>query len=184
MSLLVRGHGHRDGGKPCKEQHDCAAGGAKDSTRQPAVGVGRDFPDVPEHIAGAASEAYKCLSIGATRGAASLARAVIEATAKDRGITNGQVYDKIEEMFAESLIRSMCDAAHEVRHLGNDAAHGDFVHPVSDQAAEEVLGLMSEVLDEVFQSPARVARQRAARLAKKTSEALVPSGCRPGSTAP
>jgi hypothetical protein len=39
-----------------------------------------DLPDVPEHIAAAAQEAYRCRSIGAQRAAVLLARAVIEAT--------------------------------------------------------------------------------------------------------
>jgi len=59
------------------------------------------------------------------------------------------------------------DAAHEVRHLGNEMAHGDFIDPVDKEEAEAVLGLMDEILNEVYQSPAKVERQRAARLARK-----------------
>lgn len=42
----------------------------------PKVGVGREYPDVPKHIAPAASEAHVCQSIGAHRAAVMLARAV------------------------------------------------------------------------------------------------------------
>lgn len=134
----------------------------------PLVGVGRDFPDVPEHIAEAASEAYECQSINAYRGAVLLARSVVEATAKEKGHTSGQLYAKIEALHAAGLVREhIRHAAHEVRHLGNDMAHGDFVEPVSREEAEEVLQLMTEVLDEVFQSPARVERRKATRLAKQ-----------------
>jgi hypothetical protein len=139
----------------------------------PAVGASPDFPDVPEDIAAAASEAYGCQSIGAHRGAVMLARSVIEATAKAKGFTTGLLFHKIEAMFKAGLVREhVKDAAHEVRHLGNDTAHGDFVEPVTEEAADEVLQLMSEVLDEVFQSPARVQRRRQARLDKEASKAV------------
>lgn len=133
----------------------------------PEVGVGRDFPDVPRHIADAASEAFECQSINAHRAAISLARSVIEATAKEKGITKGRLVDKIDAMKEEGFVRELVkEAAHEVRHLGNDMAHGDFVEPVTKEEAEEILGLTSEVLAEVFQAPAQVAARKAARLAK------------------
>jgi|SRR5665647_71428 len=130
--------------------------------------VFRRFPDVPEHIAASASEAYTCLGAGAYRAAGAMARAVIEATAKDKGITQGQIHSKIETLYDQRLIREhVRDAAHEVRHFGNDMAHGDFVDPVDEDEAEAILDLMSEVLNEVFQSPARVEKTKAARLAKR-----------------
>ena len=136
----------------------------------PVSASGKDFPDVPNHIAAAASEAYECLSIGALRGAVSLARSVIEATAKDKGITDGSLFDKIDKMHEAGLIRPhVKDAAHEVRHFGNDMAHGDFVEPVDRDEAEEDLELMSGVLNEVYQGPKQVERVKAARLAKKAA---------------
>jgi hypothetical protein len=71
-------------------------------------------------------------------------------------------------MFDANLIRAhVRDGAHEVRYLGNDMAHGDFVDSVSTEDSELVLTLMDEVLLEVFQSPARVKRRRDARMAGK-----------------
>ncbi|GAA4871741.1 DUF4145 domain-containing protein [Saccharopolyspora cebuensis] len=138
----------------------------------PLVGVGKEYEDVPEHIAAAASEAQKCLSIGAYRAAVSLARAVVEATAKAQGIMTGTLEVKINTLHDRGLIRlDIRDAAHEVRHLGNEMAHGDFVSPVDEEEATETLGLMEEVLDEVFQSPARTARRKAARVARKNEKA-------------
>jgi hypothetical protein len=137
----------------------------------PKAGVGREYPDVPEHIAPAASEAHACQSIGAHRAAVMLARAVIEATAKAKQISNGTLYNKIEKMhehgFLSELVR---DQAHEVRHLGNDMAHGDFVEPVSAEEADEILDLMAEVLHTVFEMPAQLLRRKEARLAKKGGE--------------
>lgn len=135
-----------------------------DVTWFPEHAEGRSFPDVPDHIAAVASEAYMCLSIGAHRGVVTLARAVVEATAKAKGITKGNLRDKIDALEKQGDIRPLIkDAAHEVRFLGNDVAHGDVMDPVNSVEAEEVLGLVAEVLQEVFQSPAMLERRRAAR---------------------
>jgi hypothetical protein len=134
----------------------------------------KEFPDVPRPIAETATEAYRCLSVGARRGAVVLARTVIEATAKNKGITSGLLHQKIEQLRTSDLIREDIRlAAHEIRLLGNGVAHGDegeplpsdadvdasdvpaqFVEPISKEEAEDVLTLMEEVLREVFQSRA------------------------------
>ena len=140
-----------------------------DSQWYPVDTRGKRYPDVPAEIAAAASEAHSCLAVEAYRGAVLLARSVIEATAKDKGMTTGTLVTKIDAMYETRLIREdIRDGAHEVRYLANDAAHGDFAEPVPQTDAELVLTLMDEVLEEVFQSPARVARRRAARLDKST----------------
>jgi hypothetical protein len=55
----------------------------------PADTRGKRYPDVPRQVAAAASEAHRCIAVEAYRGAVLLARSVIEATAKDKGITTG-----------------------------------------------------------------------------------------------
>jgi hypothetical protein len=131
---------------------------------------GKRYLDVPAGIAAAASEAHSCLAVEAYRGAVLLARSVIEATAKDKGITTGRLVAKIDKMYEQRLIREdIRDGAHEVRYLANDAAHGDFAEPVPQTDAELILTLMDEVLEEVYQSPARVARRRTARIKKKST---------------
>src|SRR6185437_16591865 len=49
------------------------------------------FADVPRTVADAASEAILCMQAGALRGAILLARAVIEATAKDQSVRSGSL---------------------------------------------------------------------------------------------
>ena len=130
----------------------------------PAQGASPDFPDVPTHIAAAAREAHASASIGNTMSAILMARTVVEATAKSKGITSGNLVTKIDAMQAASVIREDTkDAAHEIRHFGNDMAHGDIEDRPSVNDASEVLDLMDEVLNEVFQGPARTARIRAKR---------------------
>lgn len=137
-------------------------------TWAPEHAVGQDFPNVPADVAGAADEAHRCFSIAAYRAVGALARAVVEATAKAQGITNGTLMSKIDELDAQLLVTPhVARAAHEVRHLGNEMAHGDFADPLDREDAEAVLGLMDEILDDVFQSPARVDALKKKRLAKK-----------------
>lgn len=125
---------------------------------------GREFADVPQHIASAADEAYRSRSIKAFRAGILMARSVIEATCKDKGVAKGQLAAKIDEMTVKGLIRPFTqDAAHELRHLGNDMAHGDFVDDVDADDADAVLEVMAEILNEVYQGPARVGRMRAKR---------------------
>ncbi|WP_405869077.1 DUF4145 domain-containing protein [Streptomyces sp. NBC_00005] len=124
---------------------------------------------MPEIIGEMAAEAHTCRGIGANRAAVSLARAVVEATAKAKGITTGSLQKKIDALFDERFIREhVRDAAHEVRFGGNEVAHGDLVsEPMDAATASEILGLMDEILEEVFQSPARVARRKQQRLERE-----------------
>jgi hypothetical protein len=133
--------------------------------------VVKTFPDVPAEIAQAASEAHRCLQVSG-RAAVLMARSVIEATAKHKGVTKGRLIDKIDAL--TDLVRShVRDGAHQIRLLGNDMAHGDFTQDVSSEDANLVLTLMDEVLNDVYRSPAKVARAQAAREARKQQEATL-----------
>ena len=98
-----------------------------------------------------------------------MARTVVEATAKEKGITTGRLIEKIDAMATASVIReSTKEAAHEIRHLGNDMAHGDIADIPESDDVRDVLVLMDEVLAEVFQGPARTARLKNRRSASST----------------
>ncbi|WP_405822168.1 DUF4145 domain-containing protein [Streptomyces sp. NBC_01390] len=130
----------------------------------PPARSNRTFADVPEAIESLAVEAHDCLAIKADRAAVTLARAVVEASAKEKGVTRGNLIAKIDELHNLGLLRGhIKEAAHEVRFGGNEAAHGDLTS-VDHEVAEEILTLMDEVLNELFQSPARVARARQRRI--------------------
>jgi hypothetical protein len=133
---------------------------------------GRVFPDVPAHIASAADEAFRCRSINSLRAAILMARSAIEATCKHHAVINGSLAAKIDDMAAKDLIRSFTqDAAHELRFLGNDMAHGDFLEEVDPDDADAVLDVLAEILNEVYQGPARSGRMRAKREAAKAAKA-------------
>lgn len=134
----------------------------------PTRGHQMTFPDVPGKIAETAREAWTCHAAGAHRGAVMLARAVVESTVKAKGITNGALNAKINELADQGLIRkAVAEQAHEIRHTGNSTAHGDLDDTVTPEDSEEVLNLMAEVLNEVWQAPARSRRLAEAREAKK-----------------
>lgn len=93
-----------------------------------------------------------------------LVRAVVEATAKHHGITCGTLEEKIDAL---TVLEAAKEAAHAIRLVENDAAHGDLAAMVINEAdANDLLDLMDDILDEVFQSPAKVARVKANRLAR------------------
>ncbi|SDR02350.1 protein of unknown function [Tsukamurella pulmonis] len=132
----------------------------------PTANSTRAYPDVPEHIASPATEAFECCAAGHLRAAIILARAVIEATAKDKDITTGQLHTKIDALANQGFIRAhIKEAAHEIRNVGNDMAHGDFDDPITRPTADLVIALMEEILNEVYQSPAKVKKLQAARAA-------------------
>lgn len=132
----------------------------------PSKGVAPEFPDVPSHIERAAKEAHSCASINAYMAAILMARTVVEAAAKEKGITTGRLIQKIDALAAANVIREGTkDAAHEIRYLGNDMAHGDIADVPASEDVDDVLILMDEILAEVFQGPARTARLKNKRSA-------------------
>ena len=128
-----------------------------------------EFPDVPQQIAESASEAHACMSIQAYRGAVALARAVVEATAKDKGITSGSLAQKIDRLHEQGHIRPITrEVAHEIRHGGNEIAHGDLGdEPMPAEDAEAILRLMDEILQEVYQGPAAMLKLKQSRIERE-----------------
>ncbi len=97
-----------------------------------------------------------------------LACVVVESTAKANDITRGSLDVMITTMATEGLIRrAVADQAHEIRHMGNSAAHGDLGDSVTQEEAEVVLNLMAEILNEVWQAPARSRRLAEARAGRR-----------------
>lgn len=142
----------------------------------PAIGAEpSEFPGTPEHIADAAQEAQRCHSIKCYRSAAMTARAVVEATAKNKGFTEGNLDKKINDMAAAGLIRPLiAAAAHQLRLFGNDMAHGDFAEPVSEEESDDALKLMTELLNEIYGADLIVRNMASARAAKKAAKKAAP----------
>lgn len=137
----------------------------------PQVLGGKEYPDVPTGIASVADEVHRCHNIGADRATIGLARSVIEAVAKDHGITSGTIEAKIDAMAARSIIgEDTKEAAHAIRQVGNDAMHGDLATTGFDeQDAIDVVNLMDDVLVRAYQNRARTAGIVERRQARKNS---------------
>lgn len=135
---------------------------------QPNNVVVKAVEDVPSGIDEAAGEAIAALSIGAYKASVLMCRAVIEATAKQHKIEKGSLHEKITKLEEQRVITpSTAEAAHEVRHLGNDMAHGDFATTtVTEAEAGEVMEITEALLAEVYQRPARIERMKQRRLDK------------------
>lgn len=148
--------------------NDLYVEGELDTEWLPKIGDAVNYSDVPELIASAASEAHECASIGARRAAILMARSVIEAAAKDKGVNSGTLYQKIEALAERGVVRPLiAEAAHGIRDFGNDMAHGDFTTEVTEQDVGETLDLMAVVLSEVFQVDAKTKSLRARAAARK-----------------
>ncbi|WP_083090161.1 DUF4145 domain-containing protein [Actinomyces vulturis] len=133
----------------------------------PRPGSKKEFKDVPKTISYAASEAWTCHTNDCYRAAVIMARSVVEAAAKMQGHAKGTLAQKIEEMSEAGLIRpALAEQINEIRYMGNESAHGDLDSEITSDDASEVLGLMNELLNELWQAPARARRLRERRLAK------------------
>lgn len=132
----------------------------------------KDFPYAPKPIGDTASEAVRCHSIKAYRAALILARTVIEATAKDKGITAGGIMPKINALKDQGFIRPViAEGAHTVRQLANEMAHGDMVEPTTAEESQLALVLMERILDEVYEVPAQIDAARRAVEARRNPPA-------------
>ena len=133
----------------------------------------KHYPGVPEKIASAASEAYACMSARAYRAAILISRSVIEATSEDSGVTGKSLLAMIDRMSTDGLIRPhVRDGAHEIRFLGNDIAHRIGAMSVEEADASMTVGLMDDVLEEVYGSKARVNSRAAWLRARRNPQGL------------
>ena len=84
--------------------------------------------------------------------------------AKDQGVTDGPLVEKIDALEAQRVISPlMKETAHEIRVVGNEMAHGDFVEAVDEEECDDVLNFMSALLDAVYRQPAKLTRFREQR---------------------
>lgn len=134
--------------------------------------TGQEFPDVPDSIAEAASEVHRVLSINAIRSAVLLARSVIEATCKDKKVTEGSLAAKIKSMLEAGHVTPFtAKVADTIRAFGNDMAHGDFLDDLDAEDAKEVVNFMDEFLLQIYQMNARLERlEGSANLRKQAAK--------------
>lgn len=128
----------------------------------PAFGIGKEYSDVPETVADAASEAYKCFSIGAYRATVITARSVLEeittskisSPANDRGKDKG-LKEKLNDLVNEGIISSQLgEYASTIKDIGDGSTHNISV-PVTKNEASYVLDFLDMIIDEIYQRNAK-----------------------------
>lgn len=129
----------------------------------PASSIGKEYSDVPKTVANAASEAYKCFSIGAYRATVITARSVLEAIATkkisspadDRGRDKG-LKEKLKNLVDEGVISSQLgDYASAIKDIGDGSTHNIF-EPVTKNEASYILDFLDMIIDEVYQRNAKL----------------------------
>lgn len=131
----------------------------------------RGIPDrVPTVIAKAAREAMIAEAYGAPLAALLMARVAIEAAAKHHGITrpNLRLKERIDKLVEGNLLSTETgELAHQIRDVGNGAAHGELEvlsDPDLEGEAESTLDLMDFVLTALYTHPGELAELQTLKL--------------------
>jgi hypothetical protein len=119
-------------------------------------------PGVPADIARDFKEAKACAIAGHAYAAALVARRVLQAAARDIGATGNNLKEEIDAIPVTRIGQPLKDAAHEVRYIGNDAAHANAIDPGD---VEHLMAFTEELLEALYVIPARVAAAKAKRTA-------------------
>jgi hypothetical protein len=125
-------------------------------------------PDIPPEVGSAYSEGIRALSVKAARAAIVMFRGMLAQVVADKGSAAAKakysLYDKLVQMSQDgSLHPSLVEWAREIRVIGNAAAHPEALAPVSDEEAADLARLCRQLLEFMYEVPARIARNRAAR---------------------
>jgi hypothetical protein len=132
-------------------------------------------PAVPETIRSAYDEGMRCLGAQCPRAAAVMFRRVLEALVKDTGSVAAQTAAEknlaqgLKVMADEHTLQpTLAEWATEIRVVGNAGAHLDPIKNVALDEARELARLTRQLLEYLYELPARVARNRQARQADAT----------------
>jgi hypothetical protein len=132
----------------------------------PPKGIRPAHPSVPAPLAADLREAHLCLSIGAFRGAAAMARRAVQGVAVEQGAKDAKLSAQLKELEAKATLHpTMVEWADHIRLLGNVGAHpgADGLETVSEDEAREVVRFLDELLRWLYELPAETAAARAAR---------------------
>lgn len=117
----------------------------------PAERVDFDSSDLPEPVLRAFEEAISAHANGCYMSAAIMVRKTFEEVCADQGATGPNLYKRIEALGKKLTLKSdMLTAVHDLRLLGNDAAHvelSDF-----DDVGEEEVTVAIDVAKEILKS--------------------------------
>lgn len=122
--------------------------------------------EIPDPIKSDFEEALICEAAGSYRGSAALARRTLQVICVDKGASKSKkLHEQIDELFTKNIItQDIKDWAHEVRYVGNDAAHPNATDVTKDDA-RDILELLESMCDVLYIAPSRAAARKAKRTA-------------------
>lgn len=119
---------------------------------------------VPAPIRQDFEEALLCYSVSSYRGAAALARRTVQVICLDKGAGKSKkLQEQIDELFTNGVItKDIKEWAHEVRFLGNDAAHPT-KNEVTKEDAKDILELLESLSEVLYITPAKATERKKRR---------------------
>ena len=123
-----------------------------------------DLTGVPGAMADSLDEAVRCHAAGCYRAAALMVRRSLEELCADKGAMGKDLRTRIDALSTTIVVsRELLEAAHELRILGNDAAHLEAraYEEISGAEVEVAIELTQELIKAIYQHSALVAKMRA-----------------------
>lgn len=140
---------------------------------------------IPEAPRRSFEEARACFRAGQYTASAVMVRRTLEAVCKDKGATGKDLYSKLDDLKNKKVIEGrLSDWSHDLRALGNEAAHDTsiFIH---SEDAKDALELAEALLSYVYVLSARYdafkARRAASANRPSPAPTIDPTAGQPGS---
>jgi hypothetical protein len=123
-----------------------------------------DPKGIPGKVRSSLEEAIKCEAQECYRAAALMIRRTLEDLCEDRGASGGNLSDRIDALGTQIVIpKDLIEGAHELRFLGNDAAHVE-AKQYADVGKDEIdaaIDLVKALLRATYQTSSLVERLKA-----------------------
>jgi hypothetical protein len=127
----------------------------------PPESIDFDSTDLPPTVLEAFKEAVECHAHACYKASAIMVRKTLEEVCADRGAEGRNLKEKLNDLRGKlSLPKEMFDALHDLRLLGNDAAHvelSDF-DGIDKEKVEVALDIGKEILKAAYQFKAIMGR--------------------------
>lgn len=122
-----------------------------------------DKENIPEKVLSSFEEAVKCHSIECYVAAGIMIRKTLEVMCEDRHATGGNLYQRLNSLATMVIIpQELKEGFHELRLLGNDAAHveSQTFNQVGKQEIEISIEFTKEILKGVYQYESLLSKLR------------------------
>ncbi len=132
----------------------------------PAQTLDFDSTDIPPRVVAALEEAITCHAAQCFTAAAIMVRKTLEELSDDRQADGRDLRERLGKLEDQSLLPTeLVEGLHELRLLGNDAAHLELrsYTEISEEAVALAIEVTKEVLKRVYQSQVLIDRLRSYR---------------------